>query len=633
MRTVIKLSMKNKDKKVKKDEKGKVGKKPRNVSVHHGSEHPVPKSSRSHAAKHSSPSHHGSEHHSPVHHKPAEHASVHHSSEHPVPKSSSSHAAKHSSQSHHVHEHHSPVHHKPELRVLKRVSVHEHPVLKSSNSHVAGHSSPSHHASEHHSPVHHKPELRVLKRVSVHHNSEHPVAEPSNSHATGHSSPSHHVHEHPLPVHNKSKGHVLKNAPAHIRSVFSALKLSKSHAAKHSLPEYHIEKHTGLSEASKPLAPYEPEHFVHEQVPYESSSERSDLEISSSEEGVSEFMPESHSIENHDLKQSEPVDSGHDQSDFENDLSKDKVSEPVSGHDSHEDNGSEQVSHEDVDTEQHASEVLLPGHETSDSASESHDPSEHDSKESAQEESDTEQADSEESVPKKDVPEQPVPEQSVLEEPESPFENTQLENNKKAMDIFRGAKRYLHLNELVLAQENVDEAISIDTMDDDNYNRADAYFLAMQICRRAKEYSMALDYIEEGIKSVNPYRGDGPKFVLAKGVILLQVAEVEQSTSKREKYIDSAIESFKMAVSVSDVLLSRKSKYHFDANEVITIKKYQQMAIFNLAYAHDIGGHRREAIASLDRLFELYPHFRVEKTPFELYNKILAEKKVLHIAK
>jgi len=112
-----------------------------------------------------------------------------------------------------------------------------------------------------------------------------------------------------------------------------------------------------------------------------------------------------------------------------------------------------------------------------------------------------------------------------------------------------------------LAQENIDEALSIDTMDDDNYNRADAYFLAMQICRRAKEYSMALEYIEEGIKSVNPYRGDGPKFVLAKGVILLQMAELEHSASKREKHMDAAIESFKMAVSVSDVCVQKRKAY------------------------------------------------------------------------
>ena len=481
------------------------------------------------------------------------------------------------------------------------------------------------------------------------------------------------MYEHPSPVHHRPEGHILKNAPAHIKSVFSALKLSRSHTARHSLSEQPAEGHSGLIEPSEPLlAPHESEHFAPDQAQDNSNSERSDLEIHSSEDKTSEPVSECHSPENHDSKQlasedSEPEQSAfethsskdkasgpvseyhspenHDskqlttedsepkQSAFEIHSSKDKASEPMSEHDSKEDNEPEQVSQEDSDPEQHASEVLSSGHKASDSTSEPHCLGEHGSKESVQEESDTEQPASEEPVPKQDISDQPVQEQSVLEEPETPFETTQLENNKKAMDVFRGAKRYLRLNELILAQENIDEALSTDTMDDDNYNRADAYFLAMQICRRAKEYSMALDYIEEGIKSVNPYRGDGPKFVLAKGVILLQTAELEHSASKREKHMDAAIESFKMAVSVSDVLLSRKSKYHFDESEVLTIKKYQQMAIFNLAYAHDITGHRRESIASLDRLFEMYPHFRVEKTPFELYNKILAEKKKLHIAK
>jgi len=602
MRTVIKLSMKNKDKKVKKDEKKKEDKKSPNVSVHHKPEHSALKSSRPHAAKHPSPGHHAAEHHSPVHHKPEvrvlKRVSVH---GHPVPKSSNSHAAKHPLPSHH-----SPSHHKHEMRVLKRVSVHGHPVPKSSDSHAAKHSSPSHHVAEHSFSVHHKPG----GHASAH---EHPVVKSSDSHAVEHSFSGHHS-----PSHHKSKVHVLKNAPAHIKSVFSALKLSRSHAAKHSLPEHHIEEHP-LSEALEPLAHDESEHLAPDQVQDDSSSDRSDLEIHSSEDEASELM-----CENHDLKQSVPEDSDVELSDFESDSSGDKVSEPE--HVSREDDGPEHVSHEDVDPEQHAPDVISSGDD-----SESHSPSEYGgSKEHVQEESDTGHADSEGPVPQKEGSEQ---EQPVLEESESPFESTQLDNNKKAMDVFRGAKRYLLLNELVLAQENIDEAISIDTMDDDNYNRADAYFLAMQICRRAKEYAMALEYIEEGIKCVNPYRGDGPKFVLAKGVILLQVAEVEQSSSKREKYIDGAIESFKMAVSVSDVLLSRKSKYHFDAIDVVTIKKYQQMAIFDLAYAHDIGGHRREAIASLDRLFDMYPHFRVEKTPFKLYNKILAEKKMLHIAK
>ena len=144
---------------------------------------------------------------------------------------------------------------------------------------------------------------------------------------------------------------------------------------------------------------------------------------------------------------------------------------------------------------------------------------------------------------------------------------------------------------------------------------------------------MALDYIEDGIKSVNPYRVDGPKFMLAKGVVLLQIAETEQSASKREKHLGTAIESFKMAISVSGVLLARKTKYRFEAKDISIIRRYQQISLFDAAYAHDLAGHRRDAIASLDRLFELYPHFRVEKTPFELYDKILAEKRVVHIAK
>ncbi len=208
-----------------------------------------------------------------------------------------------------------------------------------------------------------------------------------------------------------------------------------------------------------------------------------------------------------------------------------------------------------------------------------------------------------------------------------------LDNNKKAFKFYREARRFVNLNELELALENVQDALSIDTVDDDNYNRADVYFLAMQICRRAKEYVMALDYIEDGIKCVNPYRVDGPKFVLAKGVVLLQIAETEQNASKRGKRLGTAIESFKMAVSVSGVLLDRKTKYRFEAKDISTIRGYQQIALFDIAYAHDLSGHRRDAIVSLDRLFELYPHFRVEETPFELYDKILAEKRIVHIAK
>ena len=297
----------------------------------------------------------------------------------------------------------------------------------------------------------------------------------------------------------------------------------------------------------------------------------------------------------------------------------------LASHESKQHHAHDDTSPEQPDLEYYSPEEKKP---------ENNSPESHDSKQDPNSEQSV-QIDSilEEQTAPDDISDQPVEKRLVLEGSTSSFENKQLENNRKAMALFRGAKRYLCLNELILAQENIDEALSIETMDDDNYNRADAYFLATQICRRAKEYAMALDYIEDGIKSVNPYRGDGPKFVLAKGVVLLQIAEIEQSASKRKKYLDSAIESFKMAVSVSDVLLSSKAKYNFEAKEILTIKRYQKIAIFDLAYAHNIAGQRREAIASLDRLFELYPDFRVEKTPFELYNKILSEKKILHIAK
>lgn len=206
------------------------------------------------------------------------------------------------------------------------------------------------------------------------------------------------------------------------------------------------------------------------------------------------------------------------------------------------------------------------------------------------------------------------------------------DNNKKAIERFNGAKRFMSLNELELALENVGDALSIETIDDDNYNRADVLFLATQICRRAKEHKMALDYIEDGIKCVNPYRADGPKFVLAKAVIYLQIAENETNNSRRRKELNKAIESLKMTISVSEVLINRRTKYRFEAKDVATIKRYHQIAIFDIAYAYDLAGYRREAIHSLDRLFELYPHFKLENTSFELYTKIWTEKSVLHIA-
>jgi len=212
-------------------------------------------------------------------------------------------------------------------------------------------------------------------------------------------------------------------------------------------------------------------------------------------------------------------------------------------------------------------------------------------------------------------------------------DDQQFENNKSAQKLFKSAKRFANLNELELALENIEEALSIDTVDDDNYNKADAYFLATQICRRAKEYTMALKFAEEGIRTVNPYRPDGPKFVLAKGVALLQMTDTEPRDSKRKKLLDKAIESFKMAATVSEVLLNQKVEYRFEPKDISTIKRYLTVAIFDSAYANDLAGNRRQAIEALDRLFELDPHFCVPNTTFELYRKIRDEKRVLHIAK
>ncbi len=209
----------------------------------------------------------------------------------------------------------------------------------------------------------------------------------------------------------------------------------------------------------------------------------------------------------------------------------------------------------------------------------------------------------------------------------------QLDKNKSALELFRSAKRFANLNELELALENVEEALSIDTVDDDNYNQADAYFLATQICRRAKEYTMALKFVEEGIRTVNPYRPDGPKFVLAKGVTLLQMADAKSGGSKREEFLGKAIDSFKMAVTVSEVLLNQKVEYRFEPKDISTIKRYLTVAIYDSAYANDLLGNRRQAIEALDRLFEFDPHFSVPDSAFELYHKIRDEKRVLHIAK
>ncbi|MFH1127190.1 MAG: hypothetical protein ABIG84_01520 [archaeon] len=208
-----------------------------------------------------------------------------------------------------------------------------------------------------------------------------------------------------------------------------------------------------------------------------------------------------------------------------------------------------------------------------------------------------------------------------------------LENNKKAYGLCKSTRRFMNLNELDLALENIQEAISLDTVDDDRYNIADAYFLATQICRRLKDYQSALKYIEEGIKTVNPYRPDSPKFVLAKGVIYLQSREYEKKEKKIKKELASAIEGFRMAITVSEMLLNQKTEYRFEAKDISVIKKYHTIAIFDLAYANDLMGYRRESIAALDRLFELYPDFSIHETSFELYHKIRDEKRVMHIAK
>ncbi|MEA3343169.1 MAG: hypothetical protein U9Q92_03305 [archaeon] len=213
------------------------------------------------------------------------------------------------------------------------------------------------------------------------------------------------------------------------------------------------------------------------------------------------------------------------------------------------------------------------------------------------------------------------------------IDDQQIDKNKSAQKLFKSAKRFANLNELELALENIEEALSIDTVDDDDYNQADAYFLATQICRRAKEYTMALKFVEEGIKTVNPYRPDGPKFVLAKGVTLLQLADAKSGGSKRKKHLDKAIDSFKMAVTVSEVLLNQKVEYRFEPKDISTIKRYLTVAIYDSAYANDLLGNRRQAIEALDRLFEFDPHFSVPDSTFELYHKIRDEKRVLHIAK
>lgn len=213
------------------------------------------------------------------------------------------------------------------------------------------------------------------------------------------------------------------------------------------------------------------------------------------------------------------------------------------------------------------------------------------------------------------------------------FDEERLENNKKAHELYCSARRFMNLNELELALETIDEAFDLNTTDDDDYNKADAYFLAAQICRRVKDYDAALEYIENAITSVNPYREDSPKFALAKGVILLQLIDTWSHNSKRKKKLAMAIESFKMAITVSEVLMNQKVEYRFGVNDIATIKKYHQIAIFDIAYAYDFIGNRRAAIESLDRLFELYPSFSVEKTSFRLYSKIRDEKRVMHIAK
>jgi len=204
--------------------------------------------------------------------------------------------------------------------------------------------------------------------------------------------------------------------------------------------------------------------------------------------------------------------------------------------------------------------------------------------------------------------------------------------NKKATDLFREAKRFTSLGELPLAMENIDLAISLETVDNAEYNKADAYFLAAQLCRRMNEFKHALDYIEKGIRCVNPYRKDSPKFALSKGVIQLQMAEVEHETAVK-KLLAGAIESFKMAVTVAEVLLGKKKDHCFEPQDLLVVKKYHMISIFDLAYAHDLSGDRRSSIEVLDRLFELYPHIHVGSTTFELFDKIQQEKAVSHTAK
>lgn len=206
------------------------------------------------------------------------------------------------------------------------------------------------------------------------------------------------------------------------------------------------------------------------------------------------------------------------------------------------------------------------------------------------------------------------------------------DNNRKATDLFREAKRFTSLGELRLAIENINRAISLDTVDNAEYNKADAYFLAGQVCRRMKDFRMALDYIEKGIRTVNPYRKDSPKFALSKGVIQLQLSEIEHEQTVKKLYF-GAIESFKMAVTVAEVLLDNRNNHSFEPQDLAVIKKYHTIAIFDLAYSHDLAGDRRSSIEVLDRLFEIYPHIHVGNTTFELFEKIRQEKMVSHTAK
>lgn len=206
------------------------------------------------------------------------------------------------------------------------------------------------------------------------------------------------------------------------------------------------------------------------------------------------------------------------------------------------------------------------------------------------------------------------------------------DNNRKATDLFREAKRFTSLGELCLAIENINRAVSLETIDNAEYNKGDAYFLAAQICRRMKEFRMALDYIERGIRAVNPYRKDSPKFALSKGVIQLQMAEVEHETAVK-KLLFGAIESFKMAVTVAEVLLDNRNEHSFEPHDILVVQKYHMISIFDLAYAHDLAGDRRSSIEVLDRLFEIYPHIHVGSTTFDLFEKIRQEKIVSHTAK